>query len=183
MPIAPTVVRDVVIVVPGIMGSELLDADGRSIWSVEAGALARAIRTLGRSVGRLELPEGLGDESPKDGVRPGRLLGSLHVIPGLWSPIVGYDGLLAFLRSERFQFVEPQPGDDTSPGNLITFPYDWRLSNRFNGRRLAKVALDALERWRRVPGMQDARLVLVCHSMGGLIARWFAERSAKAGVT
>ncbi len=64
--------------------------------------------------------------------------------------------------------------------NLIPFPYDWRLSNRFNGRLLARVAVDALERWRAQPGMGEAKLVLICHSMGGLIARWFAEQEGGA---
>ena len=63
MAIDPTIVRDVVIVVPGIMGSDLVDADGRQIWSVSAGALANAIRTLGKSLRRLQLPAGIGDNS------------------------------------------------------------------------------------------------------------------------
>ena len=176
MPIDPTVVRDVVIVVPGIMGSELVDAGDNPAWSVTAGALAHAIRTLGKSVRQLELPEGIGDSAPEDGVHPGRLLESLHVIPGLWSPITGYDGLLDFLRSQRFHLVEPVEGDDGIIPNLVPFPYDWRLSNRYNAKLLAKAAGDALDRWREQPGMEEAKLVLVCHSMGGLIARWFAEK-------
>ena len=31
--------RDVVVVIPGIMGSELVDAEGRPVWAVRAGAL------------------------------------------------------------------------------------------------------------------------------------------------
>jgi hypothetical protein len=41
--------------------------------------------------------------------------------------------------------------------------------------------MDALERWREQPGMEDAKLILVCHSMGGLVARWFAECEGGAG--
>jgi pimeloyl-ACP methyl ester carboxylesterase len=175
-----TVVRDVVIVVPGIMGSELVDATGRPVWSVSAGALANAVRTLGKSLRRLQLPDGIGDNSPDDGIRAKALLKSLHVVPGLWSPITGYDGLMAFLSSARFHLVEVQPGNHGLIPNLIPFPYDWRLSNRFNGRLLARVAVDALERWRSQSGMEDAKLVLVCHSMGGLVARWFAEREGGA---
>lgn len=172
----PTLVSDVVIVVPGIMGSELRDAKGNPLWSIGPGGIAAAIRTLGDSLQRLELPAGIGDNSPGDGVVPTALLNSLHVIPGLWTPVTGYDVLLDFLRSSRFHFVEPDPRDPDVIPNLLTFPYDWRLSNRFNGRRLARVAGDALERWRSQPGMEDARLVLICHSMGGLIARWFLEQ-------
>ena len=176
----PTVVRDVVVVLPGIMGSELLDAKGHPLWAVSAGALARAIHKLGGSLRRLTLPATLDAERPPDDVRPGRLVDSLHVIPGLWSPIVGYDGLLRFLRSPRFHLVEEVPGDADVLPNLISFAYDWRLSCRYNGKRLAKEVVPALKRWREQPGMKDAKLVLVGHSMGGLVARWFAEQEGGA---
>ena len=180
MAIETTTVRDVVIVVPGIMGSELIDASGQPVWSVSAGALANAVRTLGKSLRRLQLPAGVGDNAPGDGIRATALLNSLHVVPGLWSPITGYDGLLDFLGSTRFNLVEAKPGNSEIIPNLIPFPYDWRLSNRFNGRLLAHVAVDALERWRTQAGMGEAKLVLICHSMGGLIARWFAEQEGGA---
>lgn len=180
MAIEPTKVRDLVIIIPGIMGSELIDAKGNKVWSVSAGAMVNAIKTLGKSLIRLELPKGLGDNEPGDGVRPVALLSSLHVIPGLWSPISGYDGLVNFLRSSRFQMIEADPRNPDVVPNLIPFPYDWRLSNSYNGKLLAKVAQDALERWRKQPGMGEAKLVLVCHSMGGLIARWFAEQEQGA---
>jgi pimeloyl-ACP methyl ester carboxylesterase len=177
------VVRDVVVVVPGIMGSELVDASGTAVWSLERRSLVKALRTLGRSLEALELPAGIGDGPAPDGVRPGSLLGGLHVIPGVWSPIAGYGGLLRFLRSPRFFLVDADPGNPGVMPNLVTFPYDWRLSNRHNARRLKKVALDALEAWRSQPGMDEAKLVLICHSMGGLVARWFLEREGGAEYT
>jgi hypothetical protein len=151
MPVDSVLVRDVVVVVPGIMGSELVDSRNRSIWSVSAGALCNAIRTLGNSLRRLELEKGIDDNAPvgEKQMEATRLVGSLHVIPGLWTPITGYDGLLNFLRSARFHLVEQVPGSEDRIPNLIPFPYDWRLSNRYNGRRLAKEAVRALNRWRR----------------------------------
>ena len=176
-------VRDVVVVIPGIMGSELVDVTGRPVWSVSAGSLVHAIRTFGGSLRSLALPEGVGDESPGDGIRAVRLVPGLHVIPGLWSPIAGYDGILRFLRGRRFGFAESDEKHPDRVPNLVTFPYDWRLSNRYNGRKLAKKAGDALARWRSQPGMGEAKLILVCHSMGGLVARWFLEREKGAEVT
>lgn len=178
MPVDTVLMRDVVVVVPGIMGSELVDAEGRPLWAVSPGGLVRAIRALAGQ--RLTLPPDIGDGPAPDGVRATQPIRSLHLIPGLWSPVTGYDGLLDFLRSPRFQFVEADPREPGRIPNLIPFAYDWRLSNRYNGRRLAEVALAALERWRRQPGLGDAKLVLVCHSMGGLVARWFAEREGGA---
>lgn len=172
MTMEPALVRDVVIVVPGIMGSELIDRKGRPVWSVSPGSLVDSIRALARN--ELTLPAGIGDGPAPDGIRPGKVLDSLHVVPGLWTPVTGYDGLMDFLRSARFHFVEPDPGDRDGAANLLTFPYDWRLSNRHNGRLLARFAREALAAWRRQVGMGEAKLVLVCHSMGGLVARWFA---------
>jgi hypothetical protein len=72
---------------------------------------------------------------------------------------------------------------DTQPGNLIEFPYDWRLSNQFNAQRLANVILPHLERWQRHTQNKDAKLILICHSMGGLIARWFLEMLGGRDIT
>jgi len=178
MGVDTALVRDVVVVVPGIMGSELVARDDRPLWTVSPGGLTDAIRAL-RS-GELVLPRDQGDGPAPDGVKPAGLLRSLHVIPGLWSPVTGYEGLMEFLRGPNFQLIDTERyGPDVIP-NLIPFAYDWRLSNRYNGQRLRDVALPALERWREQPGMGDAKLVLLCHSMGGLVARWFAERERGA---
>ncbi|MFD4676128.1 esterase/lipase family protein [Lentzea sp. NPDC058450] len=180
MTVEPSVVRDVVVVVPGIMGSALVDARDRPVWSVGLGSLVQGIRTLGASVTSLTLPDDIGDNAAPDGVRATGLLGGLHVIPGVWSPVAGYAGLMNFLRGRRFHLVEP--GQGRIP-NLLAFAYDWRLSNRYNAVLLKKMAVDALERWRTQPGMSEAKLVLVCHSMGGLVGRWFLDHEGGAEIT
>jgi len=179
--VPPSVVRDVVVVLPGIMGSALAQ-HGRPVWSL-GGGLLRGLVTLGGSVGALALPEGIGDDHPGDGVKATGLLDGLHVIPGLWSPVTGYAGLVRFLRGARFHLLEAPPADPDRMANLVAFPYDWRLSNRCNARRLKTEIGPVLERWRDQPGMEDAKLVLVCHSMGGLVARWFVEREGGAEIT
>lgn len=176
MTVSQVTVRDVVVVVPGIMGSELVDASGSPVWSLRPGSLIKGLRRLGRSLTDLELPPGIGDNPSGDGIRPARLIGGLHVIPGVWSPVAGYGGLMRFLRSPRFHLIEPDPDQPGLIPNLVTFPYDWRLSNRHNARLLKQRAIPALDAWRTQPGMEDAKLVLVCHSMGGYVARWFLER-------
>ncbi|WP_394620618.1 hypothetical protein JNUCC0626_16375 [Lentzea sp. JNUCC 0626] len=99
----------------------------------------------------------------------------LHVIPGVWTPIRGYTELRKRLRALGFK---------EELGNLLPIAYDWRLSNRYNARRVATIVEPALERWRAAsPDNRDARLVFVAHSMGGLVARWYVERCGGAEVT
>ena len=78
---APT---DLVVVLPGILGSTLRQ-DGRLVWAPSAGSALRAIATFGASVRRLELPAGIGDDHPCDGVEPAGLMPDLHVLPGIWT--------------------------------------------------------------------------------------------------
>jgi Lecithin:cholesterol acyltransferase len=165
-------VRDLVVVVPGIMGSTLAQ-NGELVWAPSAGAALRAIATLGRSIGALTLRADIGDDAPHDGVEPVALMPDLHVIPGVWTPVTGYDALLVELR-QRFTLNDnPERG----PVNLLPVPYDWRLSNRFNGARLKGIVEPALERWAAsVARNRDAQLVFICHSMGGLVAKWYIER-------
>lgn len=89
---------DLVVVLPGILGSTLIK-DGKLVWAPSAGAVLQAVRTFGRSLTELQLPPGIGDAHPDDGVEPVSLMPDLHAIPGIWTPIKGYDRLLYRLRS------------------------------------------------------------------------------------
>ena len=63
---------------------------------------------------------------------------------------------------------------DVVPGETyIEFPYDWRRDNRVAARRLQRLVDEKLHAQRqRNP---DAKLILIGHSMGGLVARWYLE--------
>ncbi|MDN0194696.1 hypothetical protein [Streptomyces sp. S.PNR 29] len=168
-------VDDLVVVVPGIMGSRLADAHGREVWGPSGGALLRGIRTFGGSVKALTLPAGLLDGHPGDGVRPVGVMRDVHGLPGL-SPIVeGYTDLLDWL--ERHFTLR-------ASANLIAFAYDWRLSCRYNAARLGERVAEELGRWREsAPGRADAKVVFLCHSMGGLVARQYVEQGGGAEIT
>ena len=70
---------------------------------------------------------------------------------------------------------------------FLEFPYDWRLSVRHNAVQLADAMHRHLEEWRRHPAHararrlhpaeREAELILVAHSMGGLLARALATIS------
>jgi pimeloyl-ACP methyl ester carboxylesterase len=172
---------DLVVVLPGIMGSTLRH-NGRLVWAPSAGAALRAIATFAGSIKALQLPADIGDSDPHDGVEPVALMPDRHLLPGIWTPIKGYDRLLARLRTLGYRDVDKRY--DAAAGNLLQAPYDWRLSCRHNGRWLATIVEPALERWRAQGGpYADAQLVFVCHSMGGLVARWYIERCGGAALT
>ncbi|MEU3662496.1 hypothetical protein AB0E77_22525 [Streptomyces sp. NPDC032940] len=156
--------RDLVVVVPGILGSVLSTPDGREVWNT---SLAMGAHVLGSFSGVLEslrLPPGLGDGPPpaRYALRPRSLMPGWQVWPGFWSG-AGYPALVRHLRT---CLKDPAR-------QLKLFPYDWRLSNAYNARLLLDRATRWLHEWRNGGGGRDARLQLVCHSMGGLIGRYF----------
>jgi len=165
---------DLVVVLPGIMGSTLTQ-NGKLVWSPSAGSLIRAVRTFGASIKTLQLPDDLGDNHPGDGVEPAALMPDLHALPGIWTPVKGYDRLLKRLDALGYR---------QQAGNLLPLPYDWRLSNRYNGQHIAGKVEDALNQLRARGGeYAEAEVVFVCHSMGGLVARWYIEKCGGAPIT
>ena len=156
---------DVVVLLPGILGS-VLQKDGKDIWAMSPGAAFRALLSIGGSIKKLELD---GDDPDADdlgdGVTAPRLLPDLHLIPGLWK-IDGYSAIATALH-EQFDLRDGE--------NYFEFPYDWRRDNRVHGRRLARQSHDWLTAWRERSGNTDAKLILLGHSMGGLVSRAFLE--------
>lgn len=158
-------VDDVVVLLPGILGS-VLERDGREVWALARGAIFRGLVTLGGSVNDLRL----GADDPDaddlgDGVRATKLMPDVHLVPGFWK-IDGYGKIKRWLF-DRFEFEDGV--------NWFDFPYDWRRDNRVAARRLAEATPRWLDDYRRRPGKQDAKLVVIGHSMGGLVARHFLE--------
>lgn len=176
---------DLVVVVPGVMGSSLADAEGHEVWGVGARGISDALRTLGGSIRDLTLPDDQGDGPAPDGVTSTGLIAGLHVIPGIWSPIDGYGRLEEFLQRPRFGLRLDRPEvRDAPPGNLVLFSYDWRLSNRWTASGLKTRVETALARWREsAPARRGAKVVFICHSMGGLVARWYLDRCGGAAIT
>jgi hypothetical protein len=156
---------DVLVVLPGIMGS-VLEKDGRVLWDVSGSAMIRAIRNLGSTAKQLALAGDSPDsENLGDGIRATRLIKDVQLIPGFWK-IDGYTKLASALQSA----FELRAGE-----NYFEFPYDWRRDNRASAGRLSRLARRAVTRWRERSGNADAKLCILAHSMGGLVARHFVE--------
>jgi Lecithin:cholesterol acyltransferase len=160
---------DVIILTPGILGSVLVK-DGREIWGASRSSIAGNLMTFGRALGELELPHGIGHDDPKDEVTAPQVLPKLYVVPKFWKAD-GYGRLTDHLK-ERLTLT---PATNGQAGNLFEFPYDWRLSNQLNAQRLSERVIPVLERWRQATNNPNAKLIFICHSMGGLVARYFLE--------
>lgn len=177
-------VEDMVVVVPGILGSRLANAAGHEVWGLSGPALLRGIRTFGRSVKGLVLPPDLGDAHPGDGVRPLGPMRDLHGLLGIGTLVDGYDGFLDWLEDNFTLRRRGERDEADAPANLIAFAYDWRLSCRYLADRLAERVDEELGRWRAsAPERAAARVVFICHSMGGLVTRQYVERCGGAEVT
>jgi len=152
---------DLVIVIPGILGSRLVRREGSrkvTVWDF-------SIKNLPRLLMELATDSLVFDEQakpPDDGVEAVGLF-NYQLLPGFF----GVDDYRPLIESLGAAVSDPR--------QLLTFPYDWRASNRFAAQRLESYALNALQQWKEVSGNKSAKLWLVCHSMGGLVARYFCE--------
>lgn len=165
--LTPTVTHDAVVIVPGIMGSELYDTTtGDVLWGLaNPNWLAKAWLTKpGLAPLHLTAEEQAG-EFGRIGAR--RLLQT-----PAWSPFLR--GIEPYHKLTRA--IENTVAD---PAAVMPFPYDWRLPVEVNARLLARAAREHLEQWRRHPAHTAARrqavderqgrLVFIAHSMGGLV--------------
>ncbi len=149
--VAPTVV------VPGILGSELLRPDGTHVWL-----------NIYNAVGShdLSLP---GGDAIEDLV-PGGLLGVDAVLPRLFG-FTEYADLLTLLEGAGFRRVD---APEARGAAYRVFTYDWRRDLVDSARRLH----DTLEEMADARGDRDAAFNVVGHSMGGLVARYYLRYGA-----
>jgi pimeloyl-ACP methyl ester carboxylesterase len=167
--------KDMVVILPGILGS-VLQKDGRDLWAVSGQAIGQVLRNSEEAVRRLRLSQDDPNaEILDDGIRATRLVQDTHLIPGL----VKIDGYTKTARLITDNF-DVTPGDiyndpDDKAANFYHFPYDWRRDNRASARLLKKLIDKRLKRWREASGADDAKVILMAHSMGGLVSRYYLE--------
>jgi pimeloyl-ACP methyl ester carboxylesterase len=157
---------DMVVLLPGITGS-VLRKGGKDVWAISGQAAWRWLHSLGDSLQELRLQGG-----DPGGFVAARLMPDAHIVPGL----VKIDGYTAAARmiTDTFDILRGSI-DEPRAANFLEVPYDWRLDNRVNGRRLAALVSDRLRRWREHSHNEHARVIFIAHSMGGLVARYYLE--------
>jgi pimeloyl-ACP methyl ester carboxylesterase len=167
--------KDLVVILPGILGS-VLQKDGKDLWNVSGQAIWQVIKSLGNRIQDLKLE---GDDRHGgdlgDGIKATKLIADTHLIPGLWK-IDGYTQT-SKLITDNFRVTEGNIYDDPEDkaANFYHFPYDWRRDNRGNANILKRLLDKRLKAWREKSGNDNAKVILLAHSMGGLISRYYLE--------
>ncbi|MCM2424909.1 lipase/acyltransferase domain-containing protein [Streptomyces sp. RKAG337] len=160
--------HDAVLVIPGIMGTRLVEAaTGKVLWGMGKAA---------EYAGRWDLEGGMDALALSPAEREGefgRVVPRGIIRTPSWAPLLGgvepYDRLLKRLRNVVVH-----------PDAIAEFGYDWRLPTEYNAQRLAQAVECHLAAWREHPQSRAARafvpdgrpagVVLIAHSMGGLVA-------------
>ena len=148
------------IVIPGILGSELINPKTHeTVWP-------SAFRTSQEG-----LPISPDLASNRDDLIPGKIIETVRLARVLPEVYV-YKDLLDGLRN----YAGYRPGNWEDPGaddyqdTFYVFAYDWRQDNVANARELVRRIVHLKTKLQR----PDLRFNIVAHSMGGLIARYAA---------
>lgn len=132
----PTV--DAIVVLPGIMGSELATADGRVLWGFSnvKDAVQNIVTLLRGRVDELLVTDE--DRSSKGRVKATKLL-SYPAFLERWG---GYEEYSSLLRELQDHVLDHRA--------IFAFPYDWRLSIAHNAALLARRSDEHLSTWREI---------------------------------
>ncbi len=142
-----------VVVVPGILGSQLHHPNGTQAWL-----------NLGNALGHhaLSLPFRLPLSASRDDLLPGGLLGADTVLPRVFG-FTEYADLVDLLEEAGFR-----PANRQGLAFHI-FSYDWRRDLVESARALH----ETLETLAEGKSEDEDRFSVIGHSMGGLVARYY----------
>jgi hypothetical protein len=149
---------DLVIIIPGIGGSELWDGDD-PVWRGGNPSLIRNLRN----------PDELAIERV---LTPRGLLKDFNMFP--WKHIRGYSALWTTVKNAFSNAVsdEGDPSRINLDAQIVAFPYDFRLGVAPAAECLAEAVAQRLAHIN--VGGRTSRVIVVAPSMGGLVARKWA---------
>ena len=148
------------IVIPGILGSELINSKtGETVWP-------SAFRTSQEG-----LPMSPNLASNRDDLVPGKIIETVRLARVLPEVYVYRDLLEALRRYAGYREGDwENPAVDGYQDTFYVFAYDWRQDNVTNARTLVRRVEQLKSKLQR----PDLKFNVVAHSMGGLIARYAA---------
>ena len=147
-----------IILIPGLLGSRLSDANGKEVWP------GSAFKLLFSDYDQLKL------KVNPDTLEPEK---SDLLLTGLTDTIIGQDyyGRLREVLESAGGFVESVSGTPARPGErrYYVLAYDWRQDNLAAVRKLDSL-IEAIRRDYQDP---DLKVDVIAHSMGGMITRYY----------
>lgn len=150
-----------VIIIPGVTGSELVnEKTGEVVW----------LKASRSKVDDIRLPVSTNPAKRSDDLVPGDILRSVKI--GIFPRVDIYGGLIDSFKNQSGYREEywDSPSERGGEKAIYVFPYDWRLDNVENARKL----IEKVEELKKKLKKPDLKFNIIGHSMGGLIARYAA---------
>lgn len=167
-------INDLIVIIPGITGS-VLSKNGKPIWGTKqtmAQLLFYENPPLAKDL--ILTNDSKVDHDIGDDVVPTELIKFPQMVAGLVKTS-GYRKITDELKSV-FELREGALNSVDQSINYIEFPYDWRRTNVFTANRLKEVIDHRLRLLRESEERyENAEVILIAHSMGGLISRYYLE--------
>jgi pimeloyl-ACP methyl ester carboxylesterase len=178
--------RNPVIVIPGILGSKLVESSTDTlVWGAFEGGAASPSRPEGARLVALPMQIGKPLRELTDSLEPDGALDRISIsILGLPVQLDAYINILGTLGVGGYRDLQLGEAGaiDYGPGHYtcFQFAYDWRRDNVENARKLHRYVLELREYVQQEQAKQyggqpedyDVKFDIVAHSMGGLIARY-----------
>ena len=151
-----------IIVVPGVLGSQLVNpSTGRLVWPSSS-------RFKDDDV---DLPIAPDLAANRDGLVASRIVDTTDLSLLLPEVRVYRDMLTTLEETAGYRpGAIDAPPPDGATDTFYVFPYDWRRDNVENARLLGR----KIEALKTALGRPDLKFNIIAHSMGGLVARYYA---------